>query len=181
MRPEGKFIITISFYPTNKHYFNHRSVFERAHKTAKSWEEKEARLLLLEAWTEFEGEHGDGQTRDKVKEQMPKKVKKRRKRLADDGSDAGWEEYFDYIFPSDAAAMPHLKFLEKAKKWKKISNAPVAPEPSSTATTLSEEPSSHSPNQVLEEESSTRKSPMEEAESSTSDNVQEEPVPSTST
>ena len=32
---------------------------------------------------------------------MPKKVKKRRQLQTDDGVDAGWEEYFDYIFPDD--------------------------------------------------------------------------------
>ena len=33
-------------------------------------------------------------------------------------SDAGWEEYFDYIFPDDVGAQPNLKLLEKAKQWK---------------------------------------------------------------
>lgn len=35
------------------------------------------------------------------------------------GSDAGWEEYFDYIFPDETAAAPNLKILEVAHKWKK--------------------------------------------------------------
>ncbi|KAI1287710.1 Crooked neck-like protein 1 [Halotydeus destructor] len=100
-----------------------RSVFTRAHKASKEWEEKEARMLLLEAWLEFEQEHGTEETRKKVESQTPKKVKKRRKRFAEDGTDAGWEEYFDYIFPTDAAAQPHLKFLEKAKKWKQSAPA----------------------------------------------------------
>lgn len=33
-------------------------------------------------------------------------------------TDAGWEEYFDYIFPDDESAQPNLKLLEKAKQWK---------------------------------------------------------------
>lgn len=33
-------------------------------------------------------------------------------------TDAGWEEYFDYIFPDDVSAQPNLKLLEKAKQWK---------------------------------------------------------------
>lgn len=74
--------------------------------------------MLLEAWVEFEQEHGTAGTREKVQSQMPKKVKKRRKRIAEDGTDAGWEEYYDYIFPNDVSALPHLKFLEKAKLWK---------------------------------------------------------------
>ena len=33
-------------------------------------------------------------------------------------SDAGWEEYVEYVFPDDSAAQPMLKLLSKAKKWK---------------------------------------------------------------
>ena len=33
--------------------------------------------------------------------------------------DAGWEEYFDYIFPEDEAAKPNLKLLAMAKLWRK--------------------------------------------------------------
>lgn len=32
--------------------------------------------------------------------------------------DAGWEEYFDYIFPDEETAKPNLKLLALAKKWK---------------------------------------------------------------
>ncbi len=32
---------------------------------------------------------------------------------------AGMEEYYDYIFPDEAAAAPNLKILEAAYKWKK--------------------------------------------------------------
>lgn len=95
-----------------------RSVYERAAKSATSWDDKEARMLLLEAWMDFEMEHGTSKTQEKVKKQMPKKVKKRRKRQTEDGSDAGWEEYFDYIFPTDGPAMPNLSLLEKAKAWR---------------------------------------------------------------
>jgi crooked neck len=33
-------------------------------------------------------------------------------------SDAGWEEYVDYVFPDDETAQPTLKLLSLAKKWK---------------------------------------------------------------
>ena len=33
-------------------------------------------------------------------------------------SDAGWEEYYDYIFPTDEANQPNLKLLAMAKMWK---------------------------------------------------------------
>lgn len=35
-------------------------------------------------------------------------------------SDAGWEEYYDYIFPDEEAAQPNLKLLAMAKKWKQV-------------------------------------------------------------
>lgn len=50
---------------------------------------------------------------------MPRKVKKRRKAVTEDGTDAGWEEYYDYIFPDDEVAAPSLKLLALAKQWKK--------------------------------------------------------------
>lgn len=96
-----------------------RTVYERANKQLRSSEEKEERLMLLESWSEFEANHGDAQSQEAVAKQMPKKVKKRRKIVGEDGTEAGWEEYFDYIFPTDEAARPHLKLLEIAKKWKK--------------------------------------------------------------
>lgn len=34
-------------------------------------------------------------------------------------SDAGWEEYYDYIFPEDAANQPNRKLLAMVKLWKK--------------------------------------------------------------
>lgn len=95
-----------------------RAIFDRAHKSLRESAEKETRLLLLEAWLEFEQEHKDEQALAAVRKQMPKKVKKRRKIQTEDGTDAGWEEYFDYIFPTDKEAQPHIKFLEVAKKWK---------------------------------------------------------------
>jgi hypothetical protein len=42
-------------------------------------------------------------------------------------SDAGWEEYIDYIFPDDSNQSSSLKLLELAKKWKKdIANSAKA-------------------------------------------------------
>ena len=33
-------------------------------------------------------------------------------------SDAGWEEYYDYIFPDDEANQPNFKLLQMARMWK---------------------------------------------------------------
>ncbi|KPM06266.1 crooked neck-like protein [Sarcoptes scabiei] len=96
---------------------NARKIYDRANQSLKNME-KESRLMLLEAWLEFETQHGDEKSLVAVRKQLPKKVKKRRKIRTDDGNDVGWEEYFDYIFPNETENAVHLKFLEMAKKWK---------------------------------------------------------------
>ncbi|XP_035226958.1 crooked neck-like protein 1, partial [Stegodyphus dumicola] len=96
-----------------------RHVYEKANKSLKNSSEKEERLMLLEAWKEFEEQYGDEHSKEEVERLLPKKVKKRRKIMNEDGTEGGWEEYYDYIFPSDEVAKPHLKLLELAKKWKK--------------------------------------------------------------
>ncbi|CAH2253441.1 crooked neck 1 [Pelobates cultripes] len=98
---------------------NCRLIYEEANKSLRNCEEKEERLMLLESWRHYEEDCGTDTTRDRVAKLMPEKVKKRRKLQAEDGSDAGWEEYYDYIFPEDAANQPNLKLLAMAKLWKK--------------------------------------------------------------
>eukprot|EP00741_Cyanophora_paradoxa_P007448 tig00000128_g7203.t1 len=97
-----------------------REVFRRADAfLAKQPDQKEERVLLLEKWTEFEADKGDKLSQDEVRSKLPKRIKKRREITADDGSSGGWEEYYDYVFPDEAAARPNLKILEMAHKWKK--------------------------------------------------------------
>ncbi|XP_077138912.1 crooked neck-like protein 1 [Ranitomeya variabilis] len=96
-----------------------RQIYEEANKTLRNCEEKEERLMLLESWRSYEQEFGAEPTQQRVAKLMPERVKKRRKLQAEDGSDAGWEEYYDYIFPEDAANQPNLKLLAMAKLWKK--------------------------------------------------------------
>ncbi|GIY46157.1 crooked neck-like protein 1 [Caerostris darwini] len=101
------------------HILQARHIYERANKSLRNSNQKEERMMLLEAWKDFEEQCGDEQSQRDVEKQMPKKVKKRRKVQTENGTDGGWEEYFDYIFPSDEVAQPVLKLLEMAKKWKK--------------------------------------------------------------
>nr|CAG4643749.1 EOG090X01R1 [Lepidurus arcticus] len=106
-----------------------RSVFNRANQSlrwaAQSGQDfKEERLMLLEAWRDFEGELGESDDQDNVARLMPKRVKKRRRIQTEDGSDAGWEEYFDYLFPEDEAMRPNLKLLAMAKAWKQQQDVP---------------------------------------------------------
>merc|ERR1712228_907415 len=103
-----------------------RHVYEEANKALRQAREKEERLMLLEAWRDFESSEGTEATQKQVADLMPRRVKKRRKVETDGGSDQGWEEYFDYIFPEDEAAKPNLKLLAMAKMWKK--NKDVEPE-----------------------------------------------------
>ncbi|XP_067148713.1 crooked neck-like protein 1 isoform X2 [Apteryx mantelli] len=96
-----------------------RQVYEEANKAMRNCEEKEERVMLLESWRSFEQEFGTDTTKERIDKLMPEKIKKRRKLQAEDGSDAGWEEYYDYIFPEDTANQPNLKLLAMAKLWKK--------------------------------------------------------------
>lgn len=96
-----------------------RRVYERANESLRNIQEKESRVLLLEAWRDFEKEAGDERSEQKVLEKMPRRVKKRQKIISDNGVDEGWEEVFDYIFPEDELVKPNLKLLAAAKNWKK--------------------------------------------------------------
>ena len=49
-------------------------------------------------------------------------------------SDAGWEEYYDYIFPEDAANQPNRKLLAMVKLWKKQQVVENAPEDQEAST-----------------------------------------------
>uniref|UniRef100_A0A7N8XF02 Crooked neck-like protein 1 n=1 Tax=Mastacembelus armatus TaxID=205130 RepID=A0A7N8XF02_9TELE len=120
-----------------------RQIYEEANKSMRNCEEKEERLMLIESWRDFEKEFGSDSTSERVRKLLPEKVKKRRKLTAEDGSDAGWEEYYDYIFPEDAANQPNLKLLAMAKMWKRqqIENEdskdpenPITAEEATTAT-----------------------------------------------
>lgn len=101
-----------------------RRVYERANDCLRNNAEKESRVLLLEAWKEFENQFGDEVTIEKVNHRMPRRIKKRQKVIAEDGTEEGWEEVFDYIFPEDEAARPNLKLLAAAKNWKKTNVVP---------------------------------------------------------
>jgi crooked neck len=95
-----------------------RALLRKAFAFFKGAQTHEQRYLVFEQWSEFEAEAGDDDAIAEVKRNVPRKVKKRRAITTDDGSDAGWEEYFDYVFPDEEETKPHLKLLEAARKWK---------------------------------------------------------------
>lgn len=54
-------------------------------------------MLLLEAWRDLEkAQPRDKQELGEVTKMMPRKLKKRRMVMGDDGEEQGWEEYYDY-------------------------------------------------------------------------------------
>ncbi|CAG9533855.1 unnamed protein product [Cercopithifilaria johnstoni] len=94
-----------------------RKTYERANRNLVS-SEKEERLLLLESWMLFETKHGNEDSVAAVSRLMPKKVKRRRQIQTEDGVDAGWEEYFDYVFPDEQTSKGTMKLFEAARRWK---------------------------------------------------------------
>ncbi|KAK8167091.1 putative cell cycle control protein [Phyllosticta citrichinensis] len=96
-----------------------RGVFERAHNNMKEKGLKEERVALLNAWKSFEQTHGSSEDLKRVEEQMPKRVKKRRRLETADGG-MEFEEYMDYVFPADNAGEAKLsKLLQSAAAWRK--------------------------------------------------------------
>lgn len=61
-----------------------RRVFEKANEKLRN-NEKEERLMLLEAWKTFEQANGDEASQAAILERMPRKIKKRRKIETADG------------------------------------------------------------------------------------------------
>lgn len=96
-----------------------RSIYERAYRCLRDDQPdaKEEAVMLLEAWRGFEREvagsksegSGAGSAVEAVERKMPKRVKRKRPIVTDDGLEAGMEEYFDYIFPDEANNAPNLK------------------------------------------------------------------------
>lgn len=94
-----------------------RDVYRKGYEKLKEEGLKDERVLLLESWKSMEVASDDKAGLSEVEEKMPKRIKKRRMAIGEDGQEMGWEEYYDYIFPDDKAMSNNLKILEMAKKW----------------------------------------------------------------
>lgn len=112
-----------------------RQVYGRGNDCQRNLNDREARVLILDAWRDFEKDHGDEDSLDTVLKKVPRRVKKRQKIVSETGETEGWEEVFDYIFPEDEMAKPNLKLLAAAKNWKKVKEV----EPEETAMEASED------------------------------------------
>ena len=96
-----------------------REIFARGNKHLKDGGgSREERVMLLEAWRDFERASGDMASLEEIQKKLPRRVKKKRKMYRDDGSDGGWEEYWDYVFPEDQTVESGLKLLQMARQWK---------------------------------------------------------------
>nr|XP_002125953.1 crooked neck-like protein 1 [Ciona intestinalis] len=99
-----------------------RAIYKQANSKLQTSGSKEERLVLLEAWKVFEEKRGNVDQQSCVGRLWPKRVKKRKKVTTTTGVDAGWEEYYDYIFPEEEQEQPNLKLLAMAKQWKTSKN-----------------------------------------------------------
>jgi len=98
-----------------------RKVFEDADEYFKTSDEagKEERVMLVESWLDFETNYGSNKTVQTVRDRLPRRVKSKRLVKGEDGTDAYWEEYYDYIFPDEDKKQNTFKLLEMARMWKK--------------------------------------------------------------
>lgn len=90
-------------------------------------QQREARALVAEAALSLERDIGDPAAIAAAQARLPQRVRRRRPLQAADGADAGWEEYWEYVFPGEdgdaaaaaAAASPAMRLLERARLWKR--------------------------------------------------------------
>lgn len=76
-----------------------RRVFERANQSLKmAAGEKEERVMLLEAWRDFEKQNGDEESLKVVEDKMPRRIKKRRKMVSEDGVSIFFLLFFSLIY-----------------------------------------------------------------------------------
>jgi crooked neck len=62
-----------------------RRVYEKASTALRGVHDKEERVLLLEAWREFENSHGDEESQAKMQARLPRRIKRRQRVQAEDG------------------------------------------------------------------------------------------------
>jgi len=97
-----------------------RKIYSEAFEALRIAEDKEERKLIQEVWQKFETEHGTAESAALVTKKRPRRLIKRRPVVAEDGTEAGFEEYYDYIFPGEQGASTGMeRILANAKKWKK--------------------------------------------------------------
>jgi len=83
------------------------------------------RVLLLEGWLQFEQEWGSPEQIEYLRSKQPKRFKKKRPIKTEQGIEAGYEEYYDFTFPTDQFFQSGAnKLLKNAKLWKQNQSLP---------------------------------------------------------
>ena len=98
-----------------------RDVFRRAERVEGIT--KDDRAAIIESWRAMEAQLGDAESLKAIEARVPKRVKRHRPIVLVDGTEAGVEEFYDYVFPEDEKAQPNLKLLQMAQMWKKAKEA----------------------------------------------------------
>lgn len=98
------------------HKENTRNIFKEANTFFKDRKAIEGRVMILQAWKQYEDVHGSEGSINDISKKLPIIVKRRR---LVEGQE---EEYLDYIFPEDEEDKPAQAsginaFLANAKKW----------------------------------------------------------------
>ncbi len=93
-----------------------RRVFSRGYQWLKDTKAKAACAQLLQEWLDFEEGLGSSDHVDRVRAMQPTKCIKRRAVSNEDGTPAGMEEYYDYVFPDDDESRGLAKLAALAKQ-----------------------------------------------------------------
>jgi len=95
-----------------------RAIYERGYRWLKDTKSKEECAGLLQSWLTFEESLGstNESNMNKVRAMLPTKCVKRRAVTQSDGTSAGMEEYFEYVFPDDDESKGLAKLAALAKQ-----------------------------------------------------------------
>ena len=103
-------------------------MYRGADRHFKENNQSEERKGIYDAWLGLETTYGDEDSQSDLRKKAPKRVKKKRQLLSNEGGGMEWEEYWDYVFPDGVTMAPNLKLLQMAKKWKKANEAIITKE-----------------------------------------------------
>lgn len=82
-----------------------RAIYERGNNALRHSGDKEERVMLLEAWREFETQCGDDESRQKLAAKLPRRTKKRVRTYNDEGVSISFKTYRQEI-PSFTIKFP---------------------------------------------------------------------------
>jgi crooked neck len=102
------------------------AVYRNGEAYFKEIAQKGDRALLLQTWRDAAAASGDSAREADIVQRMPTRIKKKRHLQTEDGEPAGYEEFYDFVFPEEDKSAPSLKILDMAQKWKRQKMAHAA-------------------------------------------------------